>query len=59
MRFLFDRLEACSSLTSTLCVLTMMLFAVDARAAANLRVANSVVAPLSDFMEDSRIERRW
>lgn len=34
----------------------MMLFAVEARAAANLRIANSVVSPLSEFVQDSEIE---
>ena len=53
MQFLSNKLESCSSLTSTLCVLTMMLFAVEARAAANLRIANSVVSPLSEFVQDS------
>ena len=34
----------------------MMLFAVEARAAANLRIANSVVSPLSEFVQDSENE---
>lgn len=58
MQFLFQKLEACSSLPSTLCVLTMMRFAVEARAASNLRIANSVVAPLAEFVQDSRNESK-
>ena len=57
MQYLFTKLEACSSLPSTLCILTMMLFAIESRAASNLQIANSVVSPLTEYIKDSK--NKW
>lgn len=60
MQYLFDRLEACSSLTSSLCVLSFMLFVLEIRSEANLRIASAAYSSLADYVKDRTANgRRW